>query len=90
MSVAAATCISRQCLEAFLLAVTLSAAGVASGAFVINTLLLMQATPFLEHIIQGVKIGGIKSEVFYFQAVATAYILRLNSRTLQVMPIEQG
>lgn len=46
----------------------------------------MQAVPFHTNITQGVKIGGIQSEVFYFRAVATGYVLRLNSRTLQVVP----
>lgn len=48
-------------------------------------LLVVQAVPFLPQITQGVKIGGIPSEVFWFRAVATSYVLRLNSRTLQVL-----
>ncbi|WIA15626.1 hypothetical protein OEZ85_002253 [Tetradesmus obliquus] len=46
-----------------------------------------QAHPSLNKIIQGVKIGGIVSEMFWFRAVATSYLMRLNSRTLQVVNI---
>jgi hypothetical protein len=45
---------------------------------------VLQAAPFLDKIVQGVKIGGIPSEIFWFRAVATSYLLRLNGRTLQV------
>jgi hypothetical protein len=60
---------------------TLAAADVSLAA----GLLLMQAGPLLRNIIRGVKIGGVSSEVFWFRAVATGYVLRLNSRTLQVI-----
>ncbi|WIA43713.1 hypothetical protein OEZ86_010141 [Tetradesmus obliquus] len=44
-----------------------------------------QADAFVKNVIRGVKIGGIISEMFWFRAVATSYIMRLNSKTLQVV-----
>ncbi|WIA43703.1 hypothetical protein OEZ86_010133 [Tetradesmus obliquus] len=44
-----------------------------------------QAAPFLGGILKGVLTGGIPSEMFWFRAIATAYVVRLNSRTLQVI-----
>jgi hypothetical protein len=35
---------------------------------------VLQAKPFLDKILQGVKIGGIPSEVYWFRAVATGYL----------------
>lgn len=52
----------------------------------LTTPLVLQADPFVNKIIRGVKIGGTVSEMFWFRAVAMSYIMRLNGRTLQVLP----
>uniref|UniRef100_A0A383VK11 Uncharacterized protein n=1 Tax=Tetradesmus obliquus TaxID=3088 RepID=A0A383VK11_TETOB len=46
-----------------------------------------QADPFVNKFIRGMKIGGLPSEMYWFRTVATSYVMRLNSRTLQVVNI---